>query len=228
MDNNNAILSSDKKHKKNSPSGAGGALRINEIFYSIQGEGHYTGTPAVFVRLAGCNLNCWFCDTEFHSFTEMSEDEIVAEASQYPSRYMVITGGEPTLQLTASLTSKLHAIGFYIMLETNGTQPLPEGCIVDWITCSPKHPSPNTHHPTPNTHHPIRIQRIDELKVVYEGTEQDMSQYDVIQAKEYRLQPCCTGDRQKDTFITNQTIDYILTHPKWRLSLQTHKILGVR
>lgn len=235
MDNNNAILSSDKKYKKNSPSGAGGALKINEIFYSIQGEGHYTGTPAVFVRLAGCNLNCWFCDTEFHSFSEMSEDEIVAEASQYPSRYMVITGGEPTLQLTASLTSKLHAIGFYIMLETNGTQPLPEGCTVDWITCSPKHPSPNTqhptpitHHPTPNTHHPIRIQRIDELKVVYEGTEQDMSQYDVIQAKEYRLQPCCTGDRQKDTFITNQTIDYILTHPKWRLSLQTHKILGVR
>ena len=157
MDNNNAILSSDKKYKKNSPSGAGGALKINEIFYSIQGEGHYTGTPAVFVRFAGCNLNCWFCDTEFHSFTEMSEDEIVAEASQYPSRYMVITGGEPTLQLTASLTSKLHAIGFYIMLETNGTQPLPEGCIVDWITCSPKHPSPITQHPTPNTHHPTPI-----------------------------------------------------------------------
>ena len=127
-------------------------MRVNEIFYSIQGEGHYTGTPAVFVRLAGCNLNCWFCDTEFHSFTEMSEDEIVAEASQYPSRYMVITGGEPTLQLTASLTSKLHAIGFYIMLETNGTQPLPEGCAVDWITCSPKRPSPTTQHPTPITH----------------------------------------------------------------------------
>lgn len=201
-------------------------MRVNEIFYSIQGEGHYTGTPAVFVRLAGCNLNCWFCDTEFHSFTEMSEDEIVAEASQYPSRYMVITGGEPTLQLTASLTSKLHATGFYIMLETNGTQPLPEGCIVDWITCSPKCPSTNAQQPS--IIHPLHIQRIDELKVVYEGTEQDMSQYDVIQAKEYRMQPCYTGDRQKDTFITNQTIDYILAHPKWRLSLQTHKILGVR
>ena len=201
-------------------------MRVNEIFYSIQGEGHYTGTPAVFVRLAGCNLNCWFCDTEFHSFTEMSEDEIVAEASQYPSRYMVITGGEPTLQLTASLTSKLHAIGFYIMLETNGTQPLPEGCAVDWITCSPKRPSTNSQ--SPSLIHPLHIQRIDELKVVYEGGNQDMNLYDAIQAKEYRLQPCHTGDRQKDTFITNQTIDYILAHPKWRLSLQTHKVLGVR
>ena len=203
-------------------------MRINEIFYSIQGEGRYTGTPAVFVRFAGCNLNCWFCDTEFNSFTEMSEDEIVADVSQYPSRHMVITGGEPPLQLTASLIDRLHTIGFYIMLETNGTQPLPEGCTIDWITCSPKHPSPNTHHPSPNSHYPIRIQRIDELKVVYEGAEQDMSQYDAIQAKEYSLQPCYTGDRQKDTLITNQTIDYILTHPKWRLSLQTHKILGVR
>ena len=203
-------------------------MRVNEIFYSVQGEGRNTGTPAVFVRFAGCNLNCWFCDTEFHSFTEMSEDEIVAEACKYPSRYMVITGGEPTLQLTASLTDKLHAAGFYIMMETNGTQPLPEGCTVDWITCSPKRPSPNVQHSSPTTHYPLRIQRIDELKVVYEGAEQDMSQYDAIQAKEYRLQPCCTGDRQKDAFITNQTIDYILAHPKWHLSLQTHKILGVR
>ncbi len=201
-------------------------MKINEIFYSVQGEGRYTGTPAVFVRFAGCNLNCWFCDTEFHSYSEMSEDEIVAEVSQYPSRYMVITGGEPTLQLTASLTDKLHAIGFYIMLETNGTHPLPEGCTIDWITCSPKRPAPQS--TTPSSIYPIRIQRIDELKVVYEGENQDMSQYDAIQAKEYRLQPCCTNDRQKDTFITNQTIDYILAHPKWRLSLQTHKILGVR
>ena len=135
-------------------------MRVNEIFYSIQGEGHYTGTPAVFVRLAGCNLNCWFRDTEFHSFAEMSEDEIVAEASQYPSRYMVITGGEPTLQLTASLTSKLHTIGFYIMLETNGTQPLPEAASWIGLHALPnalrlppniKHPLPNTQHPTPIT-----------------------------------------------------------------------------
>lgn len=198
-------------------------MKVNEIFYSVQGEGRYTGTPAVFVRFASCNLNCWFCDTEFHSFTEMSEDEIVAEASKYASRYVVITGGEPTLQITASLTAKLHAVGFFIMLETNGTRALPEGCEVDWITCSPK-----LREPSPSVIYPLNIQRIDELKVVYEGAMQNMAQYDSIQAAEYRLQPCCIGDRQKDKAITNQTIEYILAHPKWRLSLQTHKILGVR
>lgn len=198
-------------------------MRVNEIFHSLQGEGRFTGTPAVFVRLSGCNLNCWFCDTEFHSFKEMIEDEIVAEALRYPSRNVVITGGEPTLQLTASLTDKLHAEGFFIMLETNGTNPLPEGCEIDWITCSPK-----LQGPSPSPIHPLHIQRIDELKVVYEGNCQDMSVYDDIIASEYRLQPCSTGDMQKDTFITSQTIEYILAHPKWNLSLQTHKILGVR
>lgn len=198
-------------------------MRVNEIFHSIQGEGRYTGTPAVFLRFAGCNLNCWFCDTEFHSFTEMSEEEIVAEVCKYPSRNVVITGGEPTLQLTASLAEKLHAAGFFIMLETNGTRALPEGCDVDWITCSPK-----LQGPSPSFIYPLNIQRIDEVKVVYEGAVQDMAQYDAIRATEYRLQPCFTGDKQKDTFITNQTIEYILAHPKWSLSLQTHKVLGVR
>lgn len=198
-------------------------MKVNEIFHSLQGEGRFTGTPAVFVRLSGCNLNCWFCDTEFHSFKEMTEDEIIAEILRYPSRNVVITGGEPTLQLTASLTTKLHAEGFFIMLETNGSKPLPEGCEIDWITCSPKLQGPSS-----SSIHPLHIQHIDELKVVYEGNQQDMSVYDDIIASEYRLQPCSTGDRQKDTFITNQTIDYILAHPKWKLSLQTHKILGVR
>ena len=81
-------------------------MKINEIFYSLQGEGHYTGTPAVFIRFAGCNLKCSFCDTDFTSFTEMIEDDIVREIGQYPTNHIVITGGEPTLQITASLVSK--------------------------------------------------------------------------------------------------------------------------
>ena len=113
-------------------------MKVNEIFYSLQGEGHYTGTPAVFVRFAGCNLRCWFCDTDFEKGVEMNEDEIVEAVLQYPTRYVVITGGEPTLQITASLCDKLHAHGLYLMMETNGTRPLPEGCQIDWITCSPK------------------------------------------------------------------------------------------
>ena len=188
-------------------------MKINEIFYSLQGEGHYTGTPAVFVRFAGCNLKCSFCDTDFTSFTEMTEDDIVRETGQYPTNHIVITGGEPTLQITASLVSKLHDAGKYVQIETNGTNVLPEGCNIDWVTCSPKYKA-------------VRLQHIDELKVVFEG--QDMSQYDCLTATEYRLQPCDTQDEEKNKEILRQTIDFILKNPKWKLSLQTHKILNVR
>ena len=164
-------------------------MKVNEIFYSLQGEGHYTGTPAVFVRFAGCNLRCWFCDTDFEKGDEMSEDEIVEAVLQYPTRYVVITGGEPTLQITASLCDKLHAHGLYL----------------------------------------IRLRHIDELKVVFEDSPtQDMALYEQIPATEYRLQPCDTQDPLCNQAILNKTIKYILQHPKWKLSLQTHKILHVR
>lgn len=187
-------------------------MRINEIFYSLQGEGEHTGRAAVFVRFASCNLRCSFCDTDFTSYTEMTEEEIVAAALQYPTNTVILTGGEPTLQLTSSLLDKLCEARRIVHIETNGTKQLPEGSI-HWVTCSPKRAT-------------LYIQRIDELKVVYEG--QDMSQYDDIQAKVYSLQPCDTGDAEKNREITQQTIDYILKNPKWKLSLQTHKILGVR
>ena len=190
-------------------------MKITEIFYSLQGEGRYTGTPAVFIRLAGCNLRCWFCDTDFTHYEEMTEDDIVRRVDDYPTEYVVITGGEPTLQLTPSLVEKLHRAGKYVMMETNGTHPLPDGCDIDWVTCSPKGA-------------PIRLQHIDELKVVYEGPEQDMTVYDSIAATEYRLQPCDTGDPQRNIDIQRATIDYILRHPRWRLSLQTHKLLNIQ
>ena len=201
-------------------------MKVNEIFYSLQGEGHYTGTPAVFVRFAGCNLRCWFCDTDFEKGDEMSEDEIVEAVLQYPTRYVVITGGEPTLQITASLCDKLHAHGLYLMMETNGTRPLPEGCQVDWITCSPKLIDVEDGKRKIAT---IRLRHIDELKVVFEDSPtQDMALYEQIPATEYRLQPCDTQDPLCNQAILNKTIKYILQHPKWKLSLQTHKILNVR
>ena len=201
-------------------------MKVNEIFYSLQGEGHYTGTPAVFVRFAGCNLRCWFCDTDFEKGVEMSEDEIVETVLQYPTRYVVITGGEPTLQITASLCDKLHAHGLYLMMETNGTRPLPEGCQIDWITCSPKLIDVEEGKRKIAT---IRLRHIDELKVVFEDSPtQDMSLYEQIPATEYRLQPCDTQDPLCNQAILNKTIKYILQHPKWKLSLQTHKILNVR
>lgn len=188
-------------------------MRVNEIFYSLQGEGRYTGVPAVFLRMSGCNTKCPFCDTQHLTFTEMTEEEIVREVSQYPARHIVITGGEPTLQLTSSLTDKLHAAGFFIQIETNGSLPLPEACEIDWITCSPKDL-------------PIRIQRIDELKVLF--MHQDMAQYDAVNAKDYRLQPLDSGNAEQNKLNLNETIEYILHNPKWNLSLQTHKILNVR
>ena len=201
-------------------------MKVNEIFYSLQGEGHYTGTPAVFVRFAGCNLRCWFCDTDFEKGVEMSEDEIVEAVLQYPTRYVVLTGGEPTLQITASLCDKLHAHGLYLMMETNGTRPLPEGCQIDWITCSPKLIDVEEGKRKIAT---IRLRHIDELKVVFEDSPtQDMALYEQIPATEYRLQPCDTQDPLCNQAILNKTIKYILQHPKWKLSLQTHKILHVR
>ncbi len=189
-------------------------MRVNEIFYSLQGEGAHTGTPAVFLRLSGCNLKCPFCDTEHESFTEMSEEDIVAKASEYPARTIVITGGEPTLQLTASLTERLHQAGFAIHLETNGSRQLPEGAEIDWVTCSPKDGGK------------VVIQHIDELKVVFQN--QDMSQYDSLVAKEYRLQPLDSGNAKKNAENLKMTLDYVLKNPKWKFSLQTHKVLGVR
>lgn len=194
-------------------------MRVNEIFYSIQGEGAFTGTPAVFVRLSGCNLKCDFCDTEHLSHTEMSEDEIVAEVIKHPTKHVVITGGEPLLQLSFELISKLHSENRFIQLETNGTLPLGKTYFMfDWVTCSPKFDFCKNAE--------LKIERIDELKVVY--VSQDMSVYDGIQASKYYLQPCDTKDNERNAQNIAETIEFIKQNPKWKLSLQTQKILNVR
>lgn len=190
-------------------------MRVNEIFYSLQGEGHFTGTPAVFVRLAGCNLKCVFCDTRHEPFTEMTEHEIVLAVRRYPASHVVITGGEPTLQLTSGLVNSLHAAGRFVQIETNGTTPLPLDCAVDWVTCSPKT-------------HDIRLSHIDELKVLYTAEGQDMAQYDSVSAKVYSLQPCDWGEAGRNKANLRLAIAYCLEHPKWHLSLQTHKLIDIK
>lgn len=190
-------------------------MRINEIFYSLQGEGRFTGTPAVFIRFSGCNLSCSFCDTSHEPFTEMSEDGILDAAASFPARHAVITGGEPALQLTASLVDKLHAAGFFVQIETNGTHPVPQEWGIDWVTCSPKVSN-------------IALSRIDELKVVYHGAVHDMSCYDDCKAQVYSLQPCDTGSVERNRRILSDAIDFCLANPKWRLSLQTHKMINIR
>lgn len=182
-------------------------MKVNEIFYSLQGEGAYTGCAAVFVRLSGCNRRCDFCDTDFTAFVEMTEAEIVEAVKQYPAEIVVITGGEPALQLTPSLVEALHAAGRRVHIETNGSLPLPEG--IDWVTCSPKTP-------------PYNIRHVDELKVVLTpGCDPEALAAQLPAARSYALQPLsCTN--------TDHCIAYILTHPRWRLSLQTHKIIHIR
>lgn len=190
-------------------------MRVNEIFYSLQGEGYHAGTPAVFIRFSGCNLKCGFCDTKHDAFKEMTEDDIIREACVYPATHVVITGGEPALQITASLVDKLHEKGKYVQIETNGTCRLPEHCRADWVTCSPKY-------------RPVVISHIDELKVIYQTTEQDMSQYDNLVASVYSLQPCDFNDENLNAVTLKNAVDYCLANPKWRLSLQTHKIIHMR
>ena len=201
-------------------------MRVNETFVSLQGEGYFTGTPAFFLRLSGCNLACPFCDTNHQSYKEMSEDEIVEEACRHKPRHIVITGGEPALQLTQSLVDKLHEAGFFIQVETNGTLPLPEG--IDWVTCSPKSQT--------LSYSPLKGEnlKIDELKVLFMGKDTDPDS--ILESLPLGgegggllfLQPLDTGDEEKNRIILRDTIAYILEHPKWSLSLQTHKMLGIK
>ena len=303
--------------------------RINEIFYSLQGEGFWTGTPAVFVRFSGCNLRCPFCDTDFSSFTELSASEVLAAAAALiapvgqkrclrtphpsdapappnvsfvlseeesrqaslssslpaknlspsgpspcpcpgvdtpsaslppsepaaaaaleagwgevgethavrqrtaceeisPSRdwvstasprrleataRVIFTGGEPGLQLDAELVEVFHRAGYAVHVETNGTQPLPEG--IDWVTLSPKAVRPV-------------LGRADEIKVVFAEGD-DPSPWAEFPATWHFLQPCdISGDAAATRRNTAAAIHYCQAHPLWRLSLQTHKLLGIR
>lgn len=178
--------------------------KINEIFYSLQGEGFHTGTPALFIRFSGCNLKCSFCDTKHEEGVWMSDEDIVAKAKECPAKMVVLTGGEPSLWIDEAFVEKLHQAGKYVCIETNGTHPIPDS--VDWITCSPKGA-------------PVVLTRIDEVKVVYTGDE-DVEPYLSLPAQVHFLQPCSCKN-------TQEVVAYIQEHPQWRLSLQTHKWIGI-
>lgn len=177
--------------------------RINEIFYSLQGEGFWTGTPIIFIRFSGCNLQCDFCDTHHHSYTEMSDEAIVAAIAVYPARRVCLTGGEPSLQIDRTFIDLLHNHGYIIHIETNGTRSLPDG--IDWVTVSPKTPT-------------IALNRADELKIVYTG--QEVTPWLGFDATHRYLQPCSCRN-------TAEVVKYILDHPEWSLSLQTHKYIDI-
>ena len=195
--------------------------RVNEIFYSLQGEGYWTGTPMVFLRLSGCNLKCPFCDTVHTTYLEMSTEEVLMglHYTGMGCRRVCVTGGEPALQLDRELVDALHAAGYRIHVETNGTRALPEG--VDWITLSPK-----TDVPGLQGDGAVVLEKADEVKVVFQGT--DVEKWAGFPATAHLLQPCDTGDPQRNAVILRKIVDYIMEHPWWRLSLQSHKILKIK
>lgn len=146
----------------------------------------------------------------------MTEAEIAAAAALYPAHHVVITGGEPALQLTASLVDALHAAGKFVAVETNGTRPLP--CNVDWVTLSPKDAL--------TAHAALALTQCNELKVIF--TEKGINAYADIKTAHRFVQPCDTGNEARNALLIKQCIAWCKAHPEWRLSLQTHKITGIR
>lgn len=191
-------------------------LKIVEIFYSLQGEGANTGKPFVFIRLSNCNLNCWFCDTDWNRGQEYTLEHLLNEVNQYSCKNILWTGGEPTLQLTDEILR--HFEGYYHAIETNGTNEVPS--LIDYITVSPK-VKPSEIKPT----------RINEIRYPIELNTPIPSIKELPHAENYFLSPMFMGaPRQRFDMVkanVDYCIDYIKNHPEWRLSLQTHKILNI-
>jgi 7-carboxy-7-deazaguanine synthase len=206
---------------------------VKEIFYTLQGEGAQTGRPAVFCRFSGCNLwsgreadrasaVCQFCDTDFVGIDGPGGGRFAdaaalasAVAAQWPAGaggrpYVVCTGGEPLLQLDAHLIDALHAAGFEIAIETNGTKPVPAG--IDWVCVSPKAGSE------------LVVERGNELKLVFPQTGAEPEKFLNLRFDNFFLQPMDGPDRAA---TLKAAIAYCLANPTWRLSLQTHKIMGI-
>ncbi len=206
---------------------------VKEIFYTLQGEGMHAGRPAVFCRFAGCNLwtgreqdrasaTCTFCDTDFVGVGPdggrfaTAEELASAIAARWPTPgegrpYVVCTGGEPLLQLDAAAVDALHRAGFEVAVETNGTQPAPPG--LDWTCVSPK------------ANAALALREGDELKLVFPQGDAPPERFAALAFRHFSLQPMDGPDVEANTAAA---VAYCLAHPQWRLSLQTHKQLGLR
>lgn len=205
------------------------SYRVKELFHTLQGEGAQAGRAAVFLRFAGCNLwsgreedragaVCRFCDTDFVGGDKYPDAPALARAAAalWPAaageegRLVVVTGGEPGLQLDDALIHELHERGFEVAVETNGTQPLPMG--VDWVCVSPKAGAR------------LVITAGHELKLVHPQPGAPPEAYADLRFRHFFLQPMDGPDQAANT---RACVEYCLTHPRWRLSLQTHKIIGI-
>lgn len=203
--------------------------KINEIFYSIQGEGHHTGYPSVFVRFSGCNLNCPFCDTNHSEGIYMEDDAILHAVKLYTADWIVLTGGEPALHIDDDFIRILkRATGKKIAIETNGTLPIPAG--IDWVTVSPKHgkfKSDECGEWEIDT--PLAVKYANEIKVIDLG--QDLEPYFQLPCKGpdtlMYLQPCYVENPEVREANRLRTLRRVLADPRWTLSVQLHRYLGI-
>ena len=205
---------------------------IKEAYYTLQGEGYHTGRPAVFCRFSGCNLwsglekdrssaICQFCDTNFwgtdgenggkYDHLELVELCLSLWPDSDIAPFVVCTGGEPLLQMDAELIKAFQSQGFTVAIESNGTLPVPEG--IDWVCISPKAGSE------------LVVTQGDELKLVYPQKGQTPAQFENLNFKYFALQPLDDSRQQENT---QECVVYCQEHPKWNLSLQTHKLLGLK
>ena len=196
--------------------------KINEIFYSLQGEGYHAGYPSIFVRFSGCNLSCPFCDTRHETGEYMSDDEIIQTVSRYPASWIVLTGGEPAMHIDSDFLIRLkEATGKKIAIETNGTIPLPEG--LDWITVSPKEGICG------DGDGRVVVKKADEIKVVDVG--QNLDRYFDLPCRNATtlmyLQPCFVEDEKVRESNRQRTISRVMADPRWILSVQLHRFLGI-
>ena len=193
---------------------------IVEIFHSVQGEGYRSGIPHVFIRFGNCNLRCEWCDTNFDDYEKMNVSDILGVVQEYPCKNVIFTGGEPMMNDLWPLARVMKQRGYHLSVESNGTIAVPDG-LLDWICISPKdqmYPQVSVKQRTGN-----------ELKCVYVG--QSLSMYDGLKEgfEHLFLQPCYdendTVERNGRTFALTE--DVVKRNPEWRLSLQTHKWMGI-
>ena len=192
-------------------------LKVNEIFYSLQGEGGRVGEASIFIRLSGCNLDCDFCDTEFETGYDMSLDEILSEISQFPCSWIIWTGGEPTLQLTDGVLSFFKSKGYKQAIESNGLKPI--SLLLDYIVCSPKG----------NSFDIVRKinLKVNEIRLPVKKNVQLPDIEELPVADNYFLSPVFDPNNQITAENIAWCVEQIKKHTEWRLSLQMHKLINI-
>ena len=191
-------------------------LKVKELFYSLQGEGGRQGAASIFIRLSGCNLKCDFCDTDFSGGEDKSLEQILLEIKQFPCRWIIWTGGEPTLQLTDECLLFFKQAGYFQAIESNGANPLSK--LLDYTVVSPKSQTDYARKINP---------QVNEIRLPVKANDRIPSIESLPEAGYYFLSPVFTENQTE----TNSNIDYcvekIKQHPEWRLSLQIHKLIGI-